>query len=335
MRIGIDLMGSDRAPALLFRAVVQAAEKMKSDHILCVIASSPVIDELRPLSKPQVSIQFVAAEDSIVMSDDPLTALRQKKNSSLVIGMRMLKKHQIDAFVSCGNTGALVASAALLLPRLPGVTRPGLLAMLPTEKGSIFVLDAGGNVSCKAQHLVQFAYLGAAFQRAMKEGVIPAVGLLNVGAESKKGTKEVRQAYDLLLSHARELTGGGMAPYMNFVGNVEGQDVFQGAVDVLITDGFAGNVFIKTAEGIASLLFKSLKTILDPHLSKTCKQALSELERQFSDAEYPGAIVCGVEGIVIKVHGNVSEKALFNSILGASNYIKKGIIANIKTQLQV
>lgn len=331
-------MGSDTAPNHLFEAVLQAADQFGAPHQLLVIATKAVVDQLKPLtsqSNAQRSIiTFQVVADSISMGDEPLGAVRRKKGSSIVVGMRLLKKRQIDAFVSCGNTGALVASAALSLPRLPGVMRPALLATLPTEKGVVSVIDVGGNVSCKAHHLVQFAYLGGAYIRAVK-GIAPKVGLLNVGSESKKGTKEVRQAYDLLKAHCQELSAGGLPTYMDFVGNVEGRDVFKGAVDVLITDGFTGNVLLKAAEGVASLIFSSLaKSSQAKGVTEAINPVVQDLHKQFSYAEYPGAIICGVEGVVVKVHGCASAKALYSSLIGAAECITKQVIERIKEQLQ-
>lgn len=332
-------MGSDNSPHFLFNAVLQAAERLGVSCTLVVMATKPVIDQLSPLaaqcrqSENHASIIFKVVVDSISMTDEPLGAVRHKKGSSLMVGMRMLKKHSIDAFVSCGNTGALVAGAAISLPRLGGVSRPALLAMLPTEKGSVAVLDVGGNISYKAHHLVQFAYLGSAYQRAIHGIEIPRVGLLNVGLESKKGTKDVRQAYDLLRSHCQELITGGMTPQMDFIGNVEGGGVFKGEVDVLITDGFTGNVLIKTAEGVASLIFNSLIKICQHDTTIKLEQVLSQLQLQFNHADYPGAIICGIDGIVIKVHGSASTKAFLSSILAAADCIQKQVITLIKQQL--
>lgn len=340
MRIGIDLMGSDTPPHQLFEAVLQAAERFGAPHVLLVIATKAVVDQLLPLMSPtqnnqHASITFQVVADSIAMADEPLGAVRRKKGSSIVVGMRMLKKRQIDAFVSCGNTGALVASAALSLPRLPGIMRPALLASLPTEKGAVSVIDVGGNVSCKAHHLVQYAYLGGAYQRAVKGIDSPKVGLLNIGSESKKGTKEVQQAYDLLKAHYHEQVLAGVPPYMDFVGNVEGRDVFKGAVDVLITDGFTGNVLLKTAEGVASLIFGSLaKSSQAEGVTDVFNKVSNSLQKQFNYAEYPGAIICGVDGVVVKVHGYATAKALLSSIIGAADCVQKEVISRIKQQLE-
>ena len=235
------------------------------------------------------------------MNEDPLVAIRRKKDASLVVGMGLLAKKQIDAFVTCGNTGALIACARLFLPLLSGVTRPALLVSLPTKTGLVSVLDVGGNISCKAQDFVQFALLGAAYQRTIHGVKHPRVGLLNIGVESKKGTAELRQAYELL-----QQTDG-----IHFVGNVEGRNIFTGVIDVLVTDGFSGNVMLKTAEGVASLILDALNAAED----------YSALRKQFNYTEYPGAIVCGVEGVAMKVHGNATAETLLVSILSAPNIV--------------
>jgi len=341
LRIGIDLMGSDTLPHLLFEAVLLAAKHFGPPHSLVVFVTPLVVDQLKSLMESELehkfhnTISFHLVTESIDMNDEPLGAVRRKKKSSIMEGMRLLKKKQIDAFVSSGNTGALVAGATLSLSRLPGVARPALLALLPTEKNLVCVLDVGGNTTCKAHHLVQFAYLGAAFQKAMGITHIPSVGLLNVGSESKKGTQEIRQAYDLLKAHCQELTISGMAPYMNFVGNIEGRDVFKGAVNVLVTDGFTGNVLLKSTEGTASFIFNSLAHACHKTHPEIFQEIIKELKKKFNYAEYPGAMICGVDGIVVKVHGDATAKAFYKGILGAADYVEKQVIANIKKQLAV
>ena len=267
------------------------------------------------------------------MSDNPLDAVRRKKGSSMLIGMRMLKDKKLDALVSCGNTGALIASAALSLPLLTGVSRPALLVPLPTKKGPVAVLDVGGNVSCKAQHLVQFGFLGAAYQRAVQGIDVPTVGLLNIGIESKKGTADLRQAFDLLQTHSQKLIASGSSPRMHFVGNVEARDVFNGTVNVLVTDGFAGNILLKTAEGVAAFIFDTLKPSVKECESVGFQAAFSEVEKQFNYAEYPGAILCGVDGVVVKVHGNATADALRISILAAAQCVQKRVITLLKQTL--
>jgi glycerol-3-phosphate acyltransferase PlsX len=338
LRIGIDLMGSDRSPIVLFEAVLQAAELLDASSSLVVLATREVVDEIsrhHPSfagSPSKGKILFHVVPDFIAMNDEPLFAIRHKKNSSLIVGIRLLKKRHIEAFVTAGNTGALIASATLSLPMLPGIKRPALLAVLPTQSGSVAVIDVGGNVSCKAHHLVQFAHMGAAYQRCNLGLEAPKVGLLNIGVESKKGTSEVRQAYQILQSQSQELVAQGLLPRMHFFGNVEGREVFQGKVDVLVTDGFSGNVLLKTTEGLSLFIFDSL---LENYSGSTeaFKQSLNEMRQYFNYAEYPGAILCGVDGIIVKCHGNSSAKAMFNSLKGAIQLIHKQLLAKIKEQL--
>lgn len=337
MRIGIDLMGGDNPPELLFPAIIEAAKQLPSVQSLLVIATKPVVDHFSSLLvSPQYStaakqIAFEICDDVIAMTDDPLSAVRHKKRSSLVLGMQLLKKKEIDAFVSCGNTGALIASAALSLPLLPGVSHPALLAMLPTEKGSVAVLDVGGNVVCKAEHLVRFAFLGAAYQRAIHGIERPSVGLLNVGVESRKGNAEVREAYELLQAYCKRTGESGNPLNIHFSGNIEGRDLFKGTVDVLVTDGFTGNVLLKTAEGVASFVFESLQEKMEGGLPDSFQKSFNELKKQFNYAEYPGAIVCGIDAIVVKVHGNATAAALLASILSAAECVKKQVTTHVKS----
>lgn len=332
-------MGSDSSPTIIFDAVIQALELDRSLNLL-VLATKPVIAELEFKGKLQISkeklsrLSFFPTADFIDMNEDPLTALRQKKGSSIAMGVRLLKKKQIDAFVSAGNTGALMASATISLPKLPGITRPALLAVLPTKIGSVAVVDVGGSVSCKATHLLAYAYMGAAYQKCTAGIEVPKVGLLNIGVESRKGTSVVRQAYQLLSEACEHPADSPEKPYMEFHGNIEGRDVFHGKVDVLITDGFTGNVLIKTSEGIADVIFEYLIEALRQHPSLALHKTIMSIQSLFHYAEYQGALLCGIDGIVIKCHGHSSAKAFFNGIRGAINMIRHQLLPQIKQHLQ-
>ena len=266
-------------------------------------------------------LEFHLVSDVIGMQEEPLPAIRQKKNSSLLQGFKFLKKRYLDGFVSTGNTGALIAGATLFLPLLPGIKRPALLATLPTQHGEVAIIDVGGNVSCKAHHLVQFAQMGVAYQKCYRRIEKPRVGLLNIGSESKKGTSEVRQAYQLLQQH---MDRG------EFVGNIEGKEVFLGTVDVLVTNGFVGNVLLKTAEGLAAFLLQKLQ-----HLLLGQEAILANIQSQFDSEEHQGAIVCGVEGVVVKCHGQSAQRGVFNGIKGAIQLVQSGLIHDMKQQLQI
>ena len=325
LRIAIDILGSDSSPHTLFEGVLKASLNLDSSLIFLVLSNSSVIKQLSA-SYPSLpsNIQFHEVQEEILMSDEPLSVVRHKKNSSLVKGIRLLKRKEVDAFISTGNTGAMIVSATLSLPRLKGIKRPALLASLPTQKGSVVVVDVGGNVSCKAQQLVQFAHLGAAYQRYLGGIKTPRVGLLNIGIESKKGTSEVRQAYQMLSLQKSDKS-------LNFVGNLEARDIFKGDIDVLITDGFTGNVMLKTIEGFSFLILDALKD----WMNKETHENLKKFKKTFNYNNYQGAILCGIEGIVVKCHGNSSAEGFYNGICGVVDLYKKDFIKKIKKELSL
>lgn len=305
-RIGIDLMGGDGSPHQLFQAVAHASTQLPESVQFSVIATAEVVADLAISSPNSSRISSLIAEDFISMEDSPLHSVRIKKRSSLILGIQALREGNLQALISLGNTGAIIASAMLYLPRLPGIEKLALLATLPTRTGAVAVLDVGGNVAVDATQLLQFAHMGAAYVQRIHKIAIPKVGLLNIGAESKKGTQEHQKAFQLLQQPQTQF---------QFLGNVEGRDVFHGVVDVLVTDGFTGNVFLKTSEGVSAFIFDCLRELPG---SKSALSFLSTLDYE----KYPGAVVCGVEPLLIKCHGNASPKTLLSSILGASKLLK-------------
>ncbi len=304
LRIGIDLMGGAAAPESLLHAL--AAVSIPRGIELVAIGL--------PEYRAKAPMEYISAPSFIAMDDAPLTALRRKKDSSMVLGLKLLAAEKLDAFVSAGNTGALVSGAKLFIGTLPGILRPALLTQMPTKKEPVAVLDVGANVKVQAKHLVQFAHLGAMSCKA--RGIErPVVGLLNIGDEALKGTSELQQAYQML-------HGQKNAPF-RFAGNVEGTSVFDGEVDVLVTDGFTGNVFLKTAEGIASLILDRLSVLLPPEEYKKLGPRMQDLKRHLHYAEYPGACLIGLKQLVIKCHGYSTPQAFVNGVLGAAQMIKK------------
>jgi glycerol-3-phosphate acyltransferase PlsX len=330
LRIGIDLMGSDTPPQFLYEAVLRAAEHFDASCTLIALATQSIVDELTHHLNPTLTspdfarIEFHIVPEVILMGDEPLMAIRRKSRSSLSTGIRLLKKRLIDAFVTAGNTGALIASITLSLPLLPGIKRPALLAVLPSETNPIAIVDVGGNVSSKSHYLIQFASMGAAYQRCCLGIAAPRIGLLNVGVESKKGTKELREAYQFLEENGRSLN-------INFVGNIEAREVFQGKADVLVTDGFTGNILLKSIEGASTFILEYMAKSGGSHMHSI----VNDLQKRFHYAEYPGAIVCGADGIIVKCHGNATPTALFNSIKGAVRLVKLKLVQQIKQQLLV
>jgi glycerol-3-phosphate acyltransferase PlsX len=335
LRIGVDLMGSDSSPKTLFDAVLEVSEQSEDSVSFVVLVTNesavqlfgdPAAILLKSDSGAKIDLCFV--DEFISMEDDPLSAVRQKKGSSLAKGIQLLKNEEIDAFVTAGNTGALIFYSTFHLAPLGEFDRPALLAVLPTKDTPLVMVDVGGNVSCKPHHLVQYAYIGAAYQRCTQKIEVPRIGLLNIGVESKKGTPEVRQAYQILKDKA-------MAPgsRISFVGNIEGREVFEGKVDVLATDGFTGNVLLKTSEGASSFIFAYLQDLLKDASSKDVQKILGGFHKHFNYEEHPGALVCGVDGIVIKCHGAASKKAMANSIWEAIILIESRFLEKIKAEL--
>lgn len=324
-RIGIDLLGSDIPPAELLKASLSFAKELKPSVHLTLLGDLPLFEDVRPTA----NVLFHTVKNAIAMDDAPLTAIRRKRDSSLCTGIRLLNEGKLHAFVSAGNTGALMACAKIELPELPHVERPALMTLLPTRQNEIAVVDVGANTTYKAKHLVQFALMGIAYQKS--RGIkSPKVGLLNIGSEAKKGTPELQLAYNQLLAMSAHKKAG-----FSFVGNIEGRDVFEGAIDVLVTDGFTGNVFLKTAEGIASVILDELhSTSMEKESPSHLKAIVSEMRQRLNYAEYPGAILCGIDGIIIKCHGNSSPLSMIRSITTASRLVEHRFLDCLKDELK-
>lgn len=312
-------MGADHPPEQLAEGIVKALRETAEEVCLTLFISPEsflsVKKTLNSCEFQDRRVDFSIWPEVIAQNDEPLGALRKKRKSSLVQGIRALKRGKIQAFISCSNTGALFVSASLYLSRLSGIRRPALLAHVPTRHGQLAVLDVGSSLQCRASHLVSYAELGVFFKRI--QGLAkPKVGLLNVGIESKKGTLEHQLAYDKLQSLALQ------TQLFEFVGNVEGRAIFQVPLDVLVTDGFTGNVFLKTLEGSAQFILQ--------HLAETVEPAqLNRLKSQLSHTEYPGAILLGVEGIVMKCHGDATAHTLFQGIKKAVDYVEQQVTSRM------
>lgn len=336
MRVGIDLMGGDQPPQAIFEAVLQVRREIDPSYILVVILHHSLLADLKkqyisffetyddPLT---FEIEFICAEETIEMQDSPLLAVRRKKKSSMTYGMRMLKEQRLDAFISTGNTGALIASAMLYLPLLPNIQRPALLVVLPAGKRGVVVLDVGANVSIEPKHFLDFAKLGILYRECAHHLTSPTVGLLNIGVEEAKGTKLVKEAYTTLQTYFENSPG-------QFLGNVEGREVFQGHVDILITDGFTGNVFLKTCEGVSAFVLDYLKEKLSSLGDQGMSSLMGQLLSQFNYSQHPGALLCGVDGLVIKCHGNSNIPSLISGIKGACALAKTDLISKMKKKLE-
>lgn len=304
MTVGVDLMGGDQPPEAIYEAACEVAKQ--SDHKIVVFATPQHVPTNLP---PNVTLH--TSESSIEMDEPPLLAVRRKKGSTMADGCRHLKSGKIDAFVSSGNTGALVATSLFHLKKLPGIDRPALLVTMPTATGHVIALDVGANVHPKPHQLVAYAHLGSRYCDKKD----PTIGLLNIGTEEQKGTREMKQSFRLLQEHFGS----------RFLGNIEGREVFQGKVDVLVTDGFTGNVFLKTSEGISGFLVSYLLKHFD------AKEIVKKLNQTFNYAAHPGALLCGVDGIVVKCHGYSDKQAMINGIKGAAALVHADILSTLKS----
>lgn len=326
--IGIDLMGGDHPPERLFEDLLDFEEDCSTACHLIFFATEPIIEKLKIILKTKslacYAISFIESEDTVLMDDDPLIALRLKKKSSISLGIKSLSQGALDSFISLGNTGALIGAAKLHLKMLKGIKRTALLALLPTKLKPLAVLDVGANVTCSAEHLRQFAVMGVAFQKCL--GVDnPKVGLLNIGSEKRKGRMELIEAYQLL----QNLNKDQKNPV--FIGNIEGKEAFRGLVNVLITDGFSGNIFLKTAEGISAYI---LEKILEEGLDQHKKSSHFNFTKDLNYAEYPGALICGIDKIVIKCHGYSNSRAIQSALKGALNLVQTNFIDKLAKQLE-
>lgn len=302
MRIGVDIEGSDASPETLWKGVVSASEMLPDNAKLLVYAS----EKFCSLQNTSEKIHLVPCSEVILMADDPLYAVRSKKNATMIQALHDHQEGKIDAVVSCGNTGALYAASYFLLSDPKLTYRPALLANIPTSFGQVTLLDVGGTLDCNDEQLLQFAHLGAAYCKAVRKIPLPKVGLLNIGREEGKGRLVHQNAYEKM----GEAAGQNYA----FFGNIEGRDLFHSDIDVVVCDGFSGNVLLKTAEGLGLFLIEHLDQSIKHQISP---DKMSELQRLFDYIEHPGGYICGIKGNVVKCHGAATPPALANSILYA------------------
>ena len=316
--IAVDAMGGDFGPSVVVPGAIDAA-RLHDLHVLLVGDTPKVEAELAKLDLANVHFDIVQADDVVHMNEKPSDILRRKKNASIQVACRLVKDGKADAVVSAGHSGATVACGMFIMGRLPGVERPALAALLPTEKNPVVVLDAGANVDCRPYHLFQFGLMGDAFARDLLGYAAPRVSLLSIGEEEGKGNSQVKEAYELLK----------LAQNLNFVGNAEGRDIFTGDIDVVVCDGFVGNVVVKMSEGLASALVRMLKRLFTsgflPALGgMLAKGAFKKFATTIDYAEYGGAPLLGLQGLAIVCHGRSSARAMQNAIKMAGTFVRKG-----------
>ncbi len=322
MRIAIDTLGADLGAERIARGAIQALDQSKELSILLIGDESV----LKPTITPEVAdrVSIVHTKEKIETTDKPVMAIRRKKQASMVLGYQLLKDGKADALVSCGNTGALLAGGLFLSGRIKGIERPALTPVIPTMNGPKIMLDAGANVDCKAKFLLQFAQMGKIYSERVFQKTGAKVGLLNIGAEPGKGSQLYNETYELLDESMDD-----------FIGNVEARDVLEGNYDVLVADGFAGNILLKSVEGTASTLFGLLKTEFTASFASKLaalimRKPLRGIKDRFDYHEVGGAPLLGIQHPVIKAHGSSDETAMMNAALFAERFIKAGVIQAIK-----
>lgn len=315
MRIALDAMGTDHAPRSEVAGAVEALDDLGTDVEIVLVGDEALIrHELDQLMVVPYGLHIRHAPDRVTVGDPPASVLRRKPESSIVVGLRMHKEGKADAFVSAGSTGAVMAASLLTLQRLPGIDRPPVGALLPTAREFCLLLDAGANVGCKPQHLVQFAHLGSVYAHDAMGRDNPRVGLLNIGEEPGKGDELSVEAYELLAVEAG----------INFVGNIEGRDIVGGQCDVIVCDGFVGNVLLKFYESVAGYIIGLLRAELDG-----VEDPIFDLEHVFrvlDYAEYGGAPLLGLGGISILCHGGSPPKAIRNALAMAARSVRAGLV---------
>jgi len=331
MRIALDAMGGDFAPQATVEGAYLYQKESKGKNEIVLIG-----DEKRLLERSaklgdykEHHISFVHAEDSIGMNESPTEALKSKKKSSISIGLDLHKNNEVDAFVSAGNTGAQMAASLLNLGRIKGVNRPAIGSFIPSEKGLVFLIDVGANSDCKPINLMQFGIMGGIFVDHIYEGSNPSIGLLNIGEEEKKGNELSQAAYHLMKNNLR-----------GFSGNIEGRDILKGKVDIVVCDGFVGNIILKFAESVMGVLTKSFRRNIGSNLFTNLgaflvKPAFSELRRNYDYEEYGGVPLLGVNGISIICHGRSSAKAIKNAISVAERMGVKNVNKHISDTLLI
>lgn len=329
VKVAVDAMGGDNAPSSTVKGAVDALNKSREIFVYLVGQEAVLGAELEKYDYPKDRLEIVNASEIIEMAEPPVLAIRKKKDSSIVVGMKMVHDGEADAFVSAGSTGAVLVGGQLIVGRVKGVERPPLAPLIPTEKGFSLLIDCGANVDARASHLVQFARMGSIYMENIMGVKNPKVGIVNIGAEEEKGNALVKDTFPLL-KECKDL---------NFVGSVEARDIPKGDVDVVVCEAFVGNVILKLYEGVGSTLIKVVKkgmlgTLRGKIGGLLVKPSLKETMKAFDTSERGGAPLLGLRGLVVKTHGSSKSKEITNSILECIAFKKQEISKKIEENLQ-
>ncbi|MCX7714319.1 MAG: phosphate acyltransferase PlsX [Clostridia bacterium] len=326
MRIIVDAMGGDHAPEVPVEAAVKAANTLDIDIVL-VGDENRLKSELLKYAYPSDKITIVHSDDVITNYDEPAMAVKSRKTASVVVCANLLKDGEGDAMLSMGSTGALLAAGLLIVGRIKGISRPALATLIPTKKGPAMLMDAGANTACKPENLVQFGIMGDIYMKNVLGIKRPKVGLVSNGEEEGKGNDLTKEAYPLMKKAD-----------FNFVGNIEGRDIMAGETDVIVCDGFVGNVILKTIEGmgivVASLLKQIfLKNVITKIGALLVRKGVSDFKKMLDYSEYGGAPLLGTKKPIIKGHGSSNVKAVYSALIQAKKFVETNVIEDIKNSI--
>jgi len=339
LKILLDAMGGDNAPDEVIKGAIRASKEIARDTEIILIGNEEIINNrVKALfNKEKITdlsekITIKHASEQIEMEDIPTVAIKHKKDSSMVVGFNMLKEDEGDVFISAGNSGALLTGATLLVGRIKGIDRPAIAPVLPAYGKSVMLMDAGANTNCKPINLVQFAQMSTIYLRNTFGIEKPRVGLLNIGTEETKGNELVKETYKLLKENAEEYG-------INFIGNIEGRDCFTGEVDCIITDGFTGNILLKTIEGFGKLVKRNLTESIKRNIFTTigaipCLPAIKRFSKTMDYKEYGGALFLGVKKPVVKAHGSSDEYLFYFTIKQAENFVRSDAVNKMKEEFE-
>ena len=321
-------MGGDFGPAVLVPGAIEAS-RLYGVKVLLVGDTPKMARVAEGIDCTGAEFDYVQADEVVLMNERPADVLRRKKNSSIQIGCRLVREGKADAVVSAGHSGAAVACGMFIIGRLKGVERPALCTLLPTEKKPVIVLDVGANVDCRPYHLFQFGLMGDAFARDILNYASPRVSILSIGEEEGKGNSQVKESYELLK----------LAKNLNFIGNAEGRDIFTGNVDVVVCDGFVGNIVVKMGEGLAMSLTRMLKSVFKSSPlamlgGLLARGAFRKFKRTIDYAEYGGAPLLGLKRLAIVCHGKSNSKAMTSAIRMAATFVRKNTQEKLAETIQ-
>lgn len=328
VKVALDAMGGDNAPGEIIKGAIDAVHMRQDIQVILVGQEDVIREELSRYAYDEKQILIRQASEIIETAEQPVMAIRRKKDSSIVVGMNMVRQGEADAFVSAGSSGAVLVGGQVIVGRIKGIERPPLAPLIPTEKGVSLLIDCGANVDARASHLVQFAQMGSIYMEHVVGIRNPRVAIVNIGAEEEKGNALVKETFPLL----KECSG------IHFVGSIEARDIPQGAADVIVCEAFVGNVILKLYEGLSDTLIRVIKkgltsTVKSKIGAALALPALKKTIKSFDASEYGGAPLLGLNGLVVKVHGSSKAKEVKNAVIQCVHFKEQDINEKIKSNI--